>query len=309
MTFRSGSTYRYHEVPVSVWKGLKQAPSAGRFLNERIKKPGFSYEKLSGREFLLERLEKKAFEGTLFKESATIEELERGYRRLGPSKGTEISGFMSVRELANMSGGAISVNPRVTPLLLQNNPTLASLGDFGEELRRVASSRIVYRLPPAQLSKQLAQHAGLAMPSSRAGQRALAAAVGLHEGFETQVNLREAMRGPQQYTQWYSHLSPNVILKEHNLLARMTGEGAQEARKALQLARLELETKDIGRHIEDMSGGRYSFAFGEGQKLPKAFRRRLLARMQAQELTGATTQAERMARAVQVVTSRLGQVR
>lgn len=37
ITFKSGSTYSYSGVPQSVWDGLKNAPSAGKYFNSEIK--------------------------------------------------------------------------------------------------------------------------------------------------------------------------------------------------------------------------------------------------------------------------------
>jgi KTSC domain len=37
ITFRDGRAWQYEGVPPDVWQGLRSAPSAGRYLNQRIK--------------------------------------------------------------------------------------------------------------------------------------------------------------------------------------------------------------------------------------------------------------------------------
>ena len=37
LTFTSGNTYTYHDVPQSVWDGLVSAPSVGRYYHASIK--------------------------------------------------------------------------------------------------------------------------------------------------------------------------------------------------------------------------------------------------------------------------------
>lgn len=43
---RGGSTYRYFEVSDSLFQDFLKADSKGRFLDRKIKKPRFRYEKL-----------------------------------------------------------------------------------------------------------------------------------------------------------------------------------------------------------------------------------------------------------------------
>lgn len=37
ITFRSGRTYTFPNVPETIWEGLRDAPSAGQYFNEQIK--------------------------------------------------------------------------------------------------------------------------------------------------------------------------------------------------------------------------------------------------------------------------------
>ncbi len=41
--FRSGRTYRYLNVPASIWRGFQRATSFGEYLN-RVIKPRYTYE-------------------------------------------------------------------------------------------------------------------------------------------------------------------------------------------------------------------------------------------------------------------------
>ena len=47
--FRSGGVYHYYDVPLSVFVGLREAPSKGRYLHKVIKGKGFRYRKIAQR--------------------------------------------------------------------------------------------------------------------------------------------------------------------------------------------------------------------------------------------------------------------
>lgn len=46
IAFANGTEYQYYGVPPEVVEQLRVAPSAGRFLNENIKKAGYSYARV-----------------------------------------------------------------------------------------------------------------------------------------------------------------------------------------------------------------------------------------------------------------------
>jgi KTSC domain-containing protein len=46
VSFTHGTEYHYYGVPPDVIEQLRVAPSAGRFLNEQIKKAGYSYARV-----------------------------------------------------------------------------------------------------------------------------------------------------------------------------------------------------------------------------------------------------------------------
>lgn len=46
VSFLNGTEYQYYGVSAEVVEQLRQAPSAGRFLNDNIKKAGYSYARV-----------------------------------------------------------------------------------------------------------------------------------------------------------------------------------------------------------------------------------------------------------------------
>ena len=44
--FTAGTEYHYYGVPAEIVDQLRASPSAGRFLNESIKKAGYSYARV-----------------------------------------------------------------------------------------------------------------------------------------------------------------------------------------------------------------------------------------------------------------------
>jgi hypothetical protein len=45
--FLKGAVYQYYGVPESVYNGLMNAPSKGRFLDQFVKKAGYSYSRIA----------------------------------------------------------------------------------------------------------------------------------------------------------------------------------------------------------------------------------------------------------------------
>lgn len=46
VSFMNGTEYQYYGVPPEVVERLKVSPSAGRFLNEEVKKAGYAYARV-----------------------------------------------------------------------------------------------------------------------------------------------------------------------------------------------------------------------------------------------------------------------
>lgn len=45
--FLNGSVYQYFGVPESIYNGLMNAPSKGKFLDQFVKKAGYSYARIA----------------------------------------------------------------------------------------------------------------------------------------------------------------------------------------------------------------------------------------------------------------------
>ena len=48
ITFKGGTTYKYHGVPPAVYKSLQRSKSTGKAVNRRVKGGGYEYEKVGG---------------------------------------------------------------------------------------------------------------------------------------------------------------------------------------------------------------------------------------------------------------------
>jgi len=199
------------------------------------------------------------------KEAASVADLGAALRR--------ISG--KVRLPANLMEGVAEFHPSLQQ----------SVGLLRSHAPRVPKQEILKQLPKNPLSNQIALPRGGSFkalqrkPETRgfvsgvttgAGQRAVNTAIGLHEGFEKAVR-------PERIRPVATHLSPDVWVKEHNMLARMTGPGAQEARDVFSKMRHSSgEAEAFSGVLQDAFGPRMAnFQYGQGEKIPKAMRNRL----------------------------------
>ena len=106
------------------------------------------------------------------------------------------------------------------------------------------------------------------------GQRALTGVVTSHELAERKVR-------PSNIKVLQSHLSPEVLLKERNAVARLTGAGADEARKAITDMRYGTAEADWMRNLLTDQYGPRAAQFLEGdEKVPKAMLRNLRRKIQ-----------------------------
>jgi hypothetical protein len=103
--------------------------------------------------------------------------------------------------------------------------------------------------------------------------RALVAAAGSHELAERAVKSKDV-------TRYASHLSPDVLMKEHNLLSRLEGPGADYARKVMRnTRRISGEAEDMEALLVEAFGPRASQFIQEGEKVPSAMRKALLSEL------------------------------
>lgn len=82
---------------------------------------------------------------------------------------------------------------------------------------------------------------------------------------------------PQRFiAPFSSHMSPDVLVREHNILSTLKGEGAGEARKYMRgLRDLTGETGAMKEIFNKRFGDRGAEFLQEGKKVPKAMRKRL----------------------------------
>ncbi len=72
-----------------------------------------------------------------------------------------------------------------------------------------------------------------------------------------------------------SHMSPDVLVREHNILSTLSGKGAGEARKYMRGMRdTSGEAGAMKELFQKRFGDRGAEFLGEGQKVPKAMRKR-----------------------------------
>jgi hypothetical protein len=50
VTFQGGSQYLYKDVPPSLWRGLRRAKSKGKYLHQKVKRPGYAFRRIKGPE-------------------------------------------------------------------------------------------------------------------------------------------------------------------------------------------------------------------------------------------------------------------
>jgi len=173
------------------------------------------------------------FATELVKLSASVDELQAAYRRVNPTKAPART---AAGQMVQQAGGGITM------------PAMSSLKDprvvvqhatgFGVDpatvvgLRRQIEAGVgghagnIYSSTGGAVRTQDAlRRAGAPIPAlaTGQGQRAVNISTGLHEGYERAVK-------PHQRAPAFGHYSPEVLMKEHNMLQKMTGPGSAEAR-------------------------------------------------------------------------------
>lgn len=217
----------------------------------------------------------------------------------------DFSGFKKVSEFS-LSTSAIRQEPREkddykpgagtadaggTGGVLDNKPFrfdgekgAAHIDELREALRRIGMVRVGKAplvgphlnealMKPAMTAGGATGHLdffGLPSPRTPAGQKATNILGGMHEGFE-----RSAV-GKGDRAGFHGHASPRVLLDENNMLARLRGAGADEAKRVFGAMRgtESPEAQEVSQAVSRLSGGRMPFSYGE-TKLPKAMKGRL----------------------------------
>lgn len=112
--------------------------------------------------------------------------------------------------------------------------------------------------------------------SKRSAERgAIGGLVGSHELSERAVKAKDV-------NPLFSHIAPEVLMKEHNTLSRLTGPGADYARKTMRTARENTgEAKTMKNLVTRSYGERGAQFLQEGEKIPKAMRKDLNRKLKA----------------------------
>jgi hypothetical protein len=266
--------------------------------------------------------------------SATLNELQGAYRRLAPTrmKSAPSKGLMKKVVGAMFGGGGVTQlgakdisalqGPSTVPgrhqlkALAQGmegaTGTLRHMGHPPEAIEAVQlmggpkleeSARQAKQwggtiaMPAGGMTGYLAKQqkavgSPLPVPAGPTQQRAANILTGLHEGYERGVTTSPSM--------YYSHLSPEVIHKEHNMLAGLTGPGAQEGRQYFQGLRGApgQEGPQHAETLQHLYGDKSApwQTYGEGPKMPKAMRKDIIRRWpEAQQQQGSAIKARQEA--------------
>jgi hypothetical protein len=256
--------------------------------------------------------EKRVLRGYLHqpeeKVGATLDTLQQAYKRIAPLRNkikpsakvlehvmeAPTPGAMGIREMAALNGPGTLPRPAQMGMLRQRPAIVAentrALGGTTEQVESIieqgnaqvegtrqyignAGGAIL--MPPGGMSGWAARaNASGALPivppAGAAQQRAANILTGVHEGFE-----RSTKSSPAPY---FSHFSPSVIHKEHNMVAGLEGPGAEEGRKYFQGMRAGGEGPAHAEQLQVMYGDKAApwATYGQGPKLPKAMRKDMI---------------------------------
>lgn len=118
-------------------------------------------------------------------------------------------------------------------------------------------------------------------------QKGFNASVLLHEGFE-RAAARDSSPEDVGKLLFISHLSPDVILKEHNLISRLTGPGAEKVREAFIKMRTpgrKSEGPFLEELIKQLYGDKFHFEYGKSGRIPKAMRKDILRQIKQKNIS------------------------
>lgn len=194
------------------------------------------------------------FAKELIKISASVDELQEAYRRINP---TRVPARTTTGKNVRWAGGGAhvpTVKQTLAPRALLDSynslPGYEEIAASRAEPRRQSSlaknfgGRTLSVPGGAVGSQNYLRSRGQplpAPPSSGQGQRAVNISTGLHEGFEKGVRSHRLAPG-------FGHHSPDVLMKEHNMLQKMTGPGADEARSHFK------KLRDVGGDADALMG-------------------------------------------------------
>ena len=218
----------------------------------------------------------------LEKSAASVDELATGAKRLGilkvpPNKnaiGTSHTSYYSPppKKLSLMTGYPAAAYPKTN---LDNKVVSpGGVGGSSQALRKKVEAVEKTITEPGVVA--LDHNARETLRNlSGPGHRAINTVTGLHEGFERAVK-------PHEIAPIASHISPKVLLDEHNMLSKMTGPGSDEARTIFRdIRNNDQEYDHIKNTMRQMYGDRSLKYLEEGNKIPSAMKRNLVGRYNA----------------------------
>ena len=256
--------------------------------------------------------EKRVLRGYLHqpeeKVGATLDTLQQAYKRIAPLRNkikpsakvlehvmeAPTPGAMGIREMSALNGPGTLPRPAQMGMLRQRPAIMAentrALGGTAEQVKSmieqgnaqvegtrqyIGNAGGAILMPPGGLSGWAARAnangaSPIVPPAGAAQQRAANILTGVHEGFE-----RSTKSSPAPY---FSHFSPSVIHKEHNMVAGLEGPGAEEGRKYFQGMRAGGEGPAHAEQLQVMYGDKAApwATYGQGPKLPKAMRKDMI---------------------------------
>lgn len=242
------------------------------------------------------------------KTGATLKDLQGAYKRIAPLRNkvkpsakilehvmtAENPAALGIREMSAMTGpgtlprqaqmGMLQARPAI---MAENARALGAGAEDAEGIRQTALAQVAgtksyvgnaggaIMMPPGGMSGWTARaqaRAGspIEPPAGAAQQRAANILTGVHEGYE-----RSTKNSPAPY---FSHFSPSVMHKEHNMIAGLQGPGADEGRSYFQGMRAGQEATAHASQLQSMYGDKAApwATYGEGPKLPKAMRKDMI---------------------------------
>ena len=242
------------------------------------------------------------------KVAATLDALQQAYKRIGPLRNkikpsarvvehvmeSPTPAAMGIREMSALGGPGTLPRPAQMGMLRQRPAIMAentrALGGTPEQVasmieqgnaqvegtrQYIGNAGGAILMPPGGMSGWTARAnasgaSPIVPPEGAAQQRAANILTGVHEGYE-----RSTRSSPSPY---FSHFSPSVMHKEHNMVAGLEGPGAQEGRQYFQGIRASGEGPAHAEQLRVMYGDKAApyATYGQGPKIPKAMRKDMI---------------------------------
>lgn len=149
-----------------------------------------------------------------------------------------------------------------------------ALGNRLEALTGMSQSKMDAALPHGTIYvNPEATARTFGVPTGGVQQKAISGMAGAHELFERGVHPRDVL----PVMSYNGHVSPQVLMHEHNMVQRATGPGAKGAAGALRNARIATgESRGLRNLLHETMGPRSAEFFQGNAKIPKAVKKGVL---------------------------------